>query len=371
MNKSNLSKELISRKNSFFGRNSILPNPDRILQTSGKRISEYNKLKNDPHVWSCIQSRKSGVLSLKYIISNESSSIGKFISEVFSKLDTSQIIRDILEAPLYGFQPIEIIWEQKDNFLIPIKLEAKPQDSFFYDINGNLKIYTNGMSGIDIPEYKILNIRYEASFANPYGESLLSKCYWPIIFKSQSMRYWVNFSEKFGMPLLLGKYTRGATKDEAEKLAEELVNMAEDTVIVTPHDIEIDMKEPARNSSEHLYKEMIKLCNAEISKALLSQTLTTELDMGSYAASETHFKVRKEVVRSDANLVESAMNKLIEYICDLNFEVKELPKFKFIFNNSDDSMILERDIKLSQSGVIQFTKEYWMNNYGFKLGDIK
>lgn len=77
-----------------------------------------------------------------------------------------------------------------------------------------------------------------------------------------------------------------------------------------------------------LYLQLIKLANGEISKALLSETLTTEMDSGSYAASVTHFKVRREVILGDKFLVEQTINKLIEYIAKVNnFETWNLPKF--------------------------------------------
>jgi len=131
------------------------------------------------------------------------------------------------------------------------------------------------------------------------------------------------------MPVLLGKYTRGAGDEEIQKLAEVLADMTENSVIVSPADIEITMQEAARTSSVELYYQLIKLCNAEISKAILSQTLTTELDSGSYAVSQTHYSIRREVIRSDVHLAERAINQLINIICQIN-SIEHKPKFKLI-----------------------------------------
>jgi phage gp29-like protein len=43
-----------------------------------------------------------------------------------------------------------------------------------------------------------------------------------VIFKNGGLKFWVNFSEKYGMPILMGQYNRGATSEEIEKLAQEL-----------------------------------------------------------------------------------------------------------------------------------------------------
>jgi phage gp29-like protein len=169
----------------------------------------------------------------------------------------------------------------------------------------------------------------------------------------------------------MGQYNRGATSEEIEKLAQELANMTEDSIIVAPEDIDIKLHEATRSSSVSLYKELIRYCNAEISKALLSQTLTTELDMGSYAASQTHFKVRKEVIQADIRLVERTMNEVIKYIMELNFNENISPVFKIKQNDSDNLERVERDVKIAQTGQVKFTKKYWMERYGFKEDDIE
>ncbi len=379
MSKKYLISDLVNRENQEFLFRIInhLPNPDRILRKTGKTIEAYRDLKNDPHVWSCIQSRKSGLLGLEYTIAqnNSDSKTVKFIEEVFNSLDMFQIQRDILEAPLFGYQPMEVIWKQTEGqrqYLVPKEVVAKPQEWFFFDIKGNLRFKKSGApDGVNPPPMKILNIQYEPSYLNPYGHSLLSKCYWSVTFKNGGIKFWVNFTEKYGMPLILGHYNRGATSDEIQKLAEVLADMAEDSVIVSPSDIKIDMQEAVRFSSISLYKELIKFCNAEISKAILSQTLTTEIEMGSLAASQTHFKIRREVILSDMKLVERTLNKLINWIVELNFGRVSSPSFKIILNDSDNSQKIERDLKISQTGKIKLTKKYWMNSYGFNEDEIE
>ncbi|ROL61552.1 DUF935 family protein [Bacteroidetes/Chlorobi group bacterium ChocPot_Mid] len=377
-NKKYLLSELLTREmQSPFARFiGILPNPDRVLRRTGKTIEAYRELKNDPHVWSCIQSRKSGTLSLetRIVQNNADKRVVNEVDEIVRSLDLQQIIRDILEAPLFGYQPLEIIWEMtgsKRKYMLPKSIVAKPQEWFFFDTEGKLKYRRIGvMSGEEIPAMKILCARYESSYLNPYGESLLSKCYWPVTFKNGGLRFWVSFTEKYGMPFLLGQYTRGASGDEIQRLAETLSEIAQDGVIVSPNDIKLELHEAVKSTSVELYRELIRYCNAEISKAILSQTLTTELDMGSYAAAETHFKVRREVILSDIRLVESVMNELISFIVRLNFNSERIPKFNVIVSDEENLQKVERDLKLAQTGQVRFTKKYWMDNYGFKDEEV-
>jgi phage gp29-like protein len=372
----NLLKDINYANASYLLRNGMLPNPDKVLRLQGRTYQTFRDLKSDPHVWSCIQSRKAGLLSLDFKINpnGASDAIVHEVELMLSNLDMNRIERDILEAPLFGYQPLEIKWALTDSrrsMLVPVDIIAKPQEWFFFDSDRKLRYKAEGApDGIPVPAEKILIVSYEADYINPYGNSLLSKCYWPVFFKTNSLKFWVKFAEKFGMPVMLGHYSRGATESEAQQLADSLNAVAEDSVIVVPDDLSLELHEASKGSSSELFRDLIKFCNAEISKTILSQTLTTELDMGSYAAAQTHFKVRKEVILSDISLIESFMNKLIRLFVEMNYS-SPAPKFSLVMNDADDMQMVERDTKLTQTGQLKFSKEYWMRTYGFKEDELQ
>ena len=90
MQKKYLTSELVRRENrlSFFNYIGILPNPDEILNKTGNSIENYRKLKYDPHVWSCIQSRKSGLQNLEYslLIDDVDPALSKLIEQFISEI---------------------------------------------------------------------------------------------------------------------------------------------------------------------------------------------------------------------------------------------------------------------------------------------
>ncbi len=241
-----LTKELVSRGSSlsFFKHIGMLPNPDKILRSRG--YEAIRNLTNDPHVRSCIQSRKAGVLCLDTQLRQEHSTkaVYRFVKDAVAKLEMQSIIRNILEAPLYGFQVFEIIWGKEANYYYPKKVVARPQEYFEIGNDGEMYYKANSGSGLQkLPDYKFLTAIYEQTASKPYGESLLSKCFWPVTFKTGSIRFWVNYIEKFGMPFVIGKYERNASQEEVQKLAEVLSEMSDENVVVSPEDITIEMKE--------------------------------------------------------------------------------------------------------------------------------
>lgn len=327
----------LSRASSLFN---SLPNPDKVFNSTGRLYSNYRNLLNDPHLWSCVQSRKSGVLALNFELRQEKASQNalSLIQTAFEQIDFNQLIRDVLEATLFGFQALEIMWNNFNfgrNFILPEKIIPKPQEWFEFDRTGSLFFKQLGQSKkIDLPEYKFLIVQYEPTYLNPYGHSLLGKCYWPITFKNNGLKFWTNFTEKYGMPILFAKYERGGSLDDAKELANSLSLMVDNNVIVASSEISLEMQEAIRNTASDLFHDLLRFCNSEISKVILSQTLTTELDSGSYAASLTHFKVRREIIIADVRLVESTVNKLIKYIIDLNLAEYSYPVFRFKLEES-------------------------------------
>ncbi len=79
------------------------------------------------------------------------------------------------------------------------------------------------------------------------------------------------------MPFLIGKHPRGTSKEDTDNLADMLESMIQDAIAVIPDDSSIEIQEAAKGSSADVFEKLIDKMNAEISKAILGQTLTTEI----------------------------------------------------------------------------------------------
>ncbi len=374
--KHKLSDEIATRKRSinYYSLGTYLPDPDIVLRKQGKDVKVYNELLCDSHVFACVQSRKSGVMSLEWEIKNKDTSdeSTEKLEELFKKLDVYKIINDILDATLFGFQPIEVMWGKVDNLILPIELKSKPSEWFCFDEENQLKFRTKEhYYGEELPPKKFLCPQSNPSYENPYGERTLSRVFWPVTFKKGGLKFWVIFTEKYGMPHLIGKHPRGASKEDTDALADLLENMVQDAIAVIPDDSSVEIQEANKSSSAEIFEKLIDKMNAEISKAILGQTLTTEIgSTGSYAASNTHFAVRKDIVDADKKLVEKTINQLIRWIYQINFNSKDVPIFQMYEEEDVDLTLAQRDKILAETGV-KFTKEYYIKNYGFDEDDIE
>lgn len=306
---------------------------------------------------------------------NNKSPVTELINAVFSWLDVHKIISHILDAPLYGFQPLEIFWDFDDQYIIPMDLVAKPAWWFYFDGNNLCRFNNNSgaSNGITLKRNKFIVVQHNDSYYNPYGESIYAKCYAPLVFKRGGIELWSLFVQKYGMPWIWAKVGSGKTED-LDAILEAIMVLKQTGGISTPDDVDLNvLDEGANSNSSDNYLKFIHFCNAEISKAILSQTLTTEQgSTGSYAMSQTHLQVRDDVVMSDARLVESAFNKLIEYIVELNFnDVTDLPKFALYGELEADITLARRDQIIFSSGFAKPTKQYLMRHHNYKEDEIE
>ena len=375
--KKSLTEEIATRKHAlnFYSLANILPDPDIVLRKQGKDVRVYKELLCDPHVFACVQSRKSGVLSLEWEINRglDKDEKAEAIENLLKQLDIHKLISDILDATQFGFQPLEIIWKRdKSGYILPEKIVAKPPEWFCFDDNNTLKFRTKeNYYGEELPNKKFLLAQNNPSYNNPYGERTLSRVFWPVTFKKGGLKFWVIFTEKYGMPHLIGKHPRGATKEETNTLADMLEEMVQDAIAVIPDDSSVEIQEANKSSSAAIYEQLIDKMNAEISKAILGQTLTTEIgSTGSYAASNTHFAIRQDIIDADKKLVEQTINQLIQWIYEINFSNAEIPVFELYQEEDVDLALAQRDKILFDSGV-KFTKEYFIKTYGFDEEDIE
>jgi len=90
--------------------------------------------------------------------------------------------------------------------------------------------------------------------------------------------------------------------------------------VAVPSGTLIKMLEVSKTGTADMHKELVQAMNAEISKIVLGETLTTEMGQnGARAASETHNDVRTELADADADMLSEELNEsLLRWIVELN-----------------------------------------------------
>ena len=296
----------------------------------------------------------------------------KAVQSVFAGYDMDAVFESILKgARGFGYGPMEAIWAQKDGLTSPVDLVGKPQRWFVFSQTNELRFRSRDhlMDGEELPAMKFLCPTNEASYDNPYGLGLNSRCFWPVVFKRGGWRFWISFSEKYGQVWPVGKLPRAATLKEQSDLLDILVRMVADGAAVIPDDSSVDFKESAsKGATSDLYRGIIAEANSAISTVWHGHAGAGESTTGKLGNDTTAIVVRDDLRDDDANLITRTMQQVINWMCEVNWgSSADAPQFVLKAREKIDTTQSERDDKLSacmlRSGLM-LTGQYYRDTYG-------
>lgn len=381
--KQDLMVEIASRNNAsflsyeWFGQ---LPDPDPVLRKKGDDARVLQELLADDQVTLAVTSRKNRVLrskeygfsiaSLDGKNSDEKTKLiyEKLISD-FERINIRSLISSILDAPFFGLVPLEIMWEATETWWRIKDIIARPYHWFAFD-EKNIPFFKGEYCGTIKKEYlpagKFVFAAYNATYDNPYGTRLLSRCLWPVCFKHGGLQFYAKFIEKYGMPWVIGTAAAGATKEEKREIAANLSRMVEDAVAVIPKGAEVHLTAP-NTSANAMYEDFISRQDRAISKIIMGQTLTAEMEgkNNSQAAAITHKDVADDIAEADKALVCETMNEIAWIYTLLNAgENVASPVFKFHEpKNLQEQASLDKEL---YSLGVRFNRQHYVDNYGLK-----
>lgn len=366
-----LAKEVATRNVAEFVTGlDYLPNPDTILKNNGGNIKVYREM-IDAHLDAVKNKRFASITSRAWTIdgSKGDQKKAKFVEEYLWNIDLRNVISQMLEAIGFGYAVHEIVWNtvQTDlgTLILPTAIKDRKQEWFKFDSDSKLLLQTNDGSRREMPERKFLVTRNRPTTANPYGNAVYSRCFWPLAFKKGGLKFWMLFVEKYGMPKAIGKVPPTATEKEQQDFLKMLVGLVRDAVAVIPQTGSVELLEAgAANANPH--KAIVDWADQAMSKAWLGETLTTEQTSsgGTQAMATVHNDVRADLALDDAAMIESSINQLIRWIYEINWpNEKEIPWMNIILPEDLQEARLNRDIKLTQLGV-KFNAQYITDVYG-------
>ena len=361
----------VSARFGLHGFNGWLPNPDPILRKMGRHIDVYRELLRDPLVGGQVRRRKATVARLEWRLDGDNvpQNVRDTVQAAFENLDIFNLIKDMLNATLFGYQPIEIVW-QRDKLWLPEKIIAKPQEWFGFNENGAMYFIERGFNHDALPAYKFLCPKQEASYDNPYGLGDLGLVFWAVTFKRAGLKFWAEFTQKYGSPWLIGKEPRSNTQADTDKLLDALEALMGNAVGTIPNDSSVEIHEASgKTGSVDAYDKLIRYCRSEINIALLGQDQTTEANTN-HASASAGLEVTEDIRDSDSRMVEATFNQLIDWICELNFG--DVPRPKFVLHEAEEygsTELSQRDLNLHQIGA-RFSNDYFIRAYGLQNGDL-
>lgn len=379
----NLFKEVATRQRhgDFYGLTQFLPNPDPVLRKQGKDIAAYRDLMSDAHIGGCIDTRKGNVLAMEHRINPGKAKTGRYLqmtkelSAMIDSLDVRAITEKILDAVVYGIQPMELLYMRSRNLVTLYDIVDRPQEYFFFDTDGNQRFRSlqYPLDGEIVTRDKIIILQHKPTHSNPYGFAVVSRAFWPVFFKKTGFKFMVRFLEKHGTPWTSAKYPDGwvGHQDKIDDFYDKVESMVQDALIVLPQAASVEMISANSADSADLYRMFAELMNAEISKAVFGHGAAADSTPGKLGNEQTAISSVDAVKASDCSLVVSFWNEVLANLTRINYgEGAVAPKFELYEEKDVDQALATRDLTLYGLGL-RPTSQYIMKKYPeFEEGDF-
>jgi hypothetical protein len=201
------------------------------------------------------------------------------------QIDMEGAIEFLALAPFYGCSYVESAWVTRaDGRQVPAELVCVPHRRFMFDPQSRpcLTSETNPYPG-DLLERRPGSswLRAETHrWRRQVQAGILRTVTWWALFKRMSVRDWLIFAEKFGIPLIIGKPgdDDNETTRKALRAAIDALGTEGRAILGGKATIEV-LNQALRSGSgagDHLHPGIVSLANSEISKAITAGTLTSD-----------------------------------------------------------------------------------------------
>lgn len=311
---------------------------DLVLERDGHLLGEYTK-------------RVNGVLNLDFTLTPASddprdAQVAEFVEDYLYGADGKEpVLQALQQGVSHGCAALEVNWDTSAGQSVPKDFDFIPQKRLlFRDDKGILsrvpRLITDDASmGVDIDAWKVILHTNAGLSGHPTRSGVLRPCCWMFLFKHYDIKDWATFCEVYAMPLRVGKYDAGASEQDKEALLRAVMQLASDSAGIISNATTIEFIEASASGSGHqTYPQAIDFFNKEISKALLGQTLSAEVDGGSFAAAKTHNDIRLDLLEGDGRaLAATIKHQLIRPLVGFNFGWDTpLPEYTAALEAADD-----------------------------------
>ncbi len=311
----------------------------------------YHEIMLDTHLLSVIGKRRAKVTNARLRFYNEDGTENEAVNDLIDTESAENMITDIIDSRFYGHSLLwfnnitddEIDYEMIDRS--HVKPSAKEVLTRPYDLNGIS--YTEG----NLPNYV-----FEVGKKNDLG--LLVTCALWVIYKKGGVSDFALFAESFGSPFREYIYQDPTTKDALERIAK---TTRAASYVVRPSSGDFKLHESGQKSgSKDLFVGLKDMCDEQVSKAILHNTMTTDAMGGNYKG-DVHQNSENEVTKADKRFVVRVLNKHFKTILgNFGFDVKG----KFAYEE-DDPIPIEKRFKIDMEFADKFDveAEYFYNKY--------
>jgi phage gp29-like protein len=277
----------------------------------------YDLIATDSHLASQLRTAKYAVQQSEFFLVDAKGNEVKDKSELLKTKWFDTFISLALDAEFYGHSLIEFsqlvngVFE--DTELIP-RLNVIPEQGIvimnLYDTKGI--DYRNNATRLGLIEV-----------GGHYNLGLLELAAKEVIVKNYARSDWSQASEKYGSPMLKIK-TDTEDPKELDRMETSAANFSTSGYIILGMDDDAEIIAPKSSDFYKIYMENAKMCDAQLSKLINGQTMTSD-DGSSYSQAEVHERILNDYTLARLRRMRFLVNKqLIPFLVYWGYPIEGL-----------------------------------------------
>jgi hypothetical protein len=334
-----------------------LTNADQISLPNRSRLYDiYERAKLDLHLTGLMQKRIDSILNktLHYEIE------GERVEEMEDFINSEKFqlfLYRLLENKFWGLTGFEFIPGAEFDFVDIPRKHIKPDLKV-------ISIDQNGQNGF--PYEEMPNLMVVQDKVEKFG--LFLKLAFFTILKSGSISDLAQYIELFGQPIRVGTYP-GDDQEAKANLKTALKESGGSFVVMMPEGTNIEIKgDHITNGDGKVHEAMHRICNTEMSVAVLGNTETTSNENGgSNAKSQEHGKQQLQITKSDIKWLGFIISsrEFKEVLKTYGFPVSAEDKGKFVFEKEYDldELKTKKDIWTTVSSQVPIAPDDWYSTF--------
>lgn len=267
--------------------------------------------RRDGHLRSVLYNRMIAVAGKPWIVqaggdSAEDVKAAELLERALRDAPMRDTMTHQLQSAWHGYSATEIVWDVRDGLLVPAWFASVPHRRIRFDEKDRPRLLTEQepIDGVELEPgkwiFSVVPGRIAAS------EGIMRTATWWSYFKKLSVRDWLVFSERFGIPYVTGQWDESASEADKGVIKEAVASIGKDGWAAFSKSCEIVMHAiQVGGKAEDVQGALTSLCNAEISKLVLGATLTTGegQSAGSFALGRVHQDARFDIVQGDEQML--------------------------------------------------------------------
>ncbi len=278
----------------------------------------------DAHLAAEMSKRKLALLGLDWTIepprnaSPAEQAHAEWLTEVLT--DAVDPVEDLILALMdgvgHGFAPVELEWRQEGGELLPA-FNPRPQEWFQLDRNRReIRLRDMSVDGAVLAPFGWVFHTHGKAKTGYIGRLGLHRVLsWPFLYKCYAIGDFAEFLETFGLPIIIGKYFAGASKEDQASLMRAVTALGHDARAIMPADMQLEVQKIVGGGDSTPHLAMVDWAERSESKAILGQTMSAESKSSGLGSgnADLHREVRRDILEADAREVAGTITRDLLY----------------------------------------------------------